>query len=338
MPASEFTHFAGPWARLNDVMGGVPLLHPDFVQELLRHFGTGKERLAILGSDDNPVAMGVINHIGPFEWETFQPPQSPVGLWLQRTDIPSLAVITSLLQSLPGMPLAIGVSNQDPAMIPRQADQARCETVDHIVTARVLVDRPFEDYWKGRDGKLRQEMRRRQKRLETLGWKARLERIDHPDQIEEAIADFGRLESVGWKGRSGTAIAADNIQGDFYRSVLEVFSARGKGRIYRLLFDAKIAAMQLCIEDNGILVLLKTTYDEEFGQHAPGILMQYEIFREVFADGDIRRIEFYGRTGEPQAKWCDNQVRTLYHANYYRWASLPKLRRAWLAARQRARA
>ena len=50
--------------------------------------------------------------------------------------------------------------------------------------------------------------------------------------------------------------------GSLLLGVFEAFCARGTGRIYRYLFDDKVVAMDLCIEDAGVLVILKTTYDE----------------------------------------------------------------------------
>ena len=46
-----------------------------------------------------------------------------------------------------------------------------------------------------------------------------------------------------------------------------------------------------------------------------------EILRHVFDAGRLRRIEFLGRLQSWQIKWCD-EVRTIYHVNYYRWPLL----------------
>lgn len=67
-----------------------------------------------------------------------------------------------------------------------------------------------------------------------------------PDDIAQAIADYGLLESAGWKAEGGTAIHPDNAQGRFYRAMLENFCRQGRGRVYRYRFDDKVVAVDLC--------------------------------------------------------------------------------------------
>jgi CelD/BcsL family acetyltransferase involved in cellulose biosynthesis len=228
---------------------------------------------------------------------------------------------------MPGMALVVGISCQDPDLVPRPSASGHISTLDFIHTARVLINGSFDEYWKARDGKLRQETNRRLKRLREASIEPRLELVKETAAVAAGIEEFGRLESAGWKGREGTAVRADNKQGDFYKSLLASFCSTGKGRIYRYWFGPSVAAMQLCIEGERTIVFLKTTYDENFKNHGPGILMQYAIMQQLFAEGTLDKVEFYGRSGQPQTKWCDNQIRTMYHVNYYRWPFLQKIRR-----------
>ena len=66
--------------------------------------------------------------------------------------------------------------------------------------------------------------------------------------------------------------------------------------------------------------------------------MKWEMFRELFADAGIQRVEFYGSIKEWQLKWID-ATRTLYHVNAYRFTLLrsahviaARLRRARMRA------
>jgi hypothetical protein len=52
--------------------------------------------------------------------------------------------------------------------------------------------------------------------------------------------------------------------------------------------------------------------------------MREEATRGLFESGKIRRIEFYGRVMEWHLRWTE-QVRTMYHVNYYRWPGLRRL-------------
>ena len=161
-------------------------------------------------------------------------------------------------------------------------------------TARILVNRPFDEYWKTRDVNVRRQIERRLRRLREDGIEPRLEAITDPAAIPGAIEEFGRIESAGWKGNAGTAIHIDNAQGTFYSRLLREFCESGNGVVYRYRFNANTVAMELCVNSGGTLVMLKTTYDESYAKYAPGILMRHAIFEHIFADKRIQKIEFLG--------------------------------------------
>ena len=49
--------------------------------------------------------------------------------------------------------------------------------------------------------------------------------------------------------------------------------------------------------------------------------MRQEAFKQLFDDGELKRIEFYGKAMEWHKSLSD-ELRTMYHINKYRWASL----------------
>jgi hypothetical protein len=107
--------------------------------------------------------------------------------------------------------------------------------------------------------------------------------------------------------------------------MLEALCRRGAGRVYRYFFDERLVAMDLCVEDEHSIVVLKTAYDESVPkQLSPTLLMREEATRALFDEGRLGRIEFYGRVMEWHLRWTD-EVRTMYHVNYYRWPVLRRL-------------
>jgi len=111
-------------------------------------------------------------------------------------------------------------------------------------------------------------------------------------------------------------------RGKFYLNMLEEFCRQGAGRIYRYWYNDDIVAMDLCIEGNGSIIILKTTYEESLNYRtAPALLMRQEAFKQLFSDGKLKRIEFYGRAMEWHTSLSD-ELRTLYHINEYRWPLL----------------
>jgi CelD/BcsL family acetyltransferase involved in cellulose biosynthesis len=322
---AAFAAFADRWRRLHAASAASPMLDWDFVAPLLAEFGAGGELLACCESGGQVLAMTILAPAGRGAWATFQPAQAPLGLWLQQREQALEPLLRGLVRALPGLPLLLGLTQMDPFLMPRPADGGSIRTLNYIDTAHVAVDGAFDVYWEARGKNLRSNLKKQRKRLEREGIVARLQVSRAPEEVAAAVADYGRLESTGWKAGQGTAVHADNAQGRYYRTMLENFCRRGQGSIYRYWFGEKLVAMDLCIEDGGTLIVLKTSYDESVPSSlSPTLLMREEATRALFDAGKIARIEFYGRVMEWHLRWTE-RVRTMYHVNYYRWPGLRRL-------------
>lgn len=333
VPARDFARHAARWQGLHAAGAASPLLAADFVQALLDVFGSGRELLAWHSDGDGdeaaPDAMTIVTPARPGVWSTFQPAQAPVGLWLQRDAAPVADRLPGLLQALPGPALMLGVTECDPVLMARPAADSGVRSVDYIDTARIVLAGGFDAYWAARGKNLRSNLKKQRNRLAQDGVTPRLEIRRAPAQMAQAVADYGRLETGGWKARGGTAVAGDNAQGRFYTAMLTALAARGAASVYQYWFDgpagARLAAMDLCVEGGGCIVILKTAYDEALGpQLSPALLMREEATRALFDGARFERIEFYGRVMEWHTRWTDD-IRTMYHVNAYRWPLLARL-------------
>jgi hypothetical protein len=321
---------AGPdriqaWDAVNRQAGALPFLESRFLLPLLDCFGSAGVRSAIAWRGQQPVAAALLRSEGLGRVSTWQPSQLPLGPWLVATGEDPLPLAVSLLaDALPGT-LALGLTQLDPRWSARPAVGPSIDTLDYVDTAWVDVDGPFEAYWEARGKNLRTNMRKQRSKLEAEGTPPRLETLTRPDDVAAAIADYGRLESAGWKAGRGTAVEAGNDQGRFYTAMLREFCAAGRGRIWRLKFGDKTVAMDLCIESDDTLVILKTAYDPEYRNVSPAFLLKQDAFQQVFDEGRVRRIEFYGKVMEWHTRWTE-QSRRLYHANVYRWSWIARTR------------
>jgi CelD/BcsL family acetyltransferase involved in cellulose biosynthesis len=323
-PARELHSVRDQWQALNH--SGNPALEPGFVLPLLEHFGDGTELLATASAGGEPLAMAILVRTAPGCWQTFQPSQAPMGAWVQQPGLAPTELTHGLFPALPGFPLLIGITQLDPEILARPASAPSLATLDYIQTARITVTGSFDAYWEARGKNLRHNMKRQRARLEKEGVKTRLEVLTAREDIEQALTDYGRLESAGWKAAGNTAIAPANVQGRFYRSMLENFAAAGTARVYQYRFDERIVAMDLCVVGAGALIILKTTYDEAYKAVSPAFLMREEAFRRIFETKAVERIEFYGKVMEWHTRWTD-EIRTMYHVNRYRWPAISATRR-----------
>ena len=316
-PLTQLERFEETWRQLHACAWASPVLAWEFIAALVKGFARGDELLAVGTRHERPLAMGILQRSSRVGWSTFQPAQAPIGAWLHDPEADLEDLLRALLRALPVPALVLGITQQDPLRAPPPAAQGCLATLNYIETGSVLVNRSYDIYWNERERKLRYEVRRRLARLAEQGLQPVLEKITRPEAVAAQVEDFGALESAGWKAAGGTAVHAGNAQGAFYRDLLTRFCGAGRGRIYRYQAGERLLAMQLCIEQGGTLAFLKTTYDERLRACAPGVLMKAEIFRELFEDGGIARIEFYGSLKEWQLKWIDAR-RTQYHLNAYR--------------------
>lgn len=327
VPATEFTRHAAAWDALNRAGGATPLLSSAFVAPLLESFATGKEFLAIATNAGQVQAMTVLCAPRFGTWQSFQPSQAPLGLWLAHPSGDYESLLSSLSKALPGVVLNVGVTQQDPDLVARPAPSERLATLDYIQTARITIHGDFDSYWSARGKNLRHNMKRQRAKLQTDAITPQFESLRAAQDVAAAIADYGKLEAAGWKSSLGTAVTPDNAQGRFYRALLEKFCADGTGVVYRYRFNNKVVAVDLCIEGAGSIIILKTTYDESIQNVSPAFLMRQEAFRELFDAQRLRRIEFYGKLMEWHTRWSD-EVRTLYHVNYYRRPLIQRMRQA----------
>lgn len=262
-------------------------------------------------------------------WETFQPAQAPLGLVLIGPGQDTFGVVQKIIRALPGPALGLSLLQQDPDFTDlKNLNSRQMGFVDYIDTPKLTLSGSFEDYWRvqGKEIDSTHNLTKRLRRLTRLNFRMTLRVDRHPDRVAECVAQHGMLEQTGWKGREGTAVTAENQQGAFYKEMLVNFCERNEGVIYRLYFNDDMAASQLALERNGMLIFLKTAYDEKQKELSPGFLLQLEILKFLHTEGRVKRIEFYGRVRNWHAKWRA-QTRTMYHINCDRGEWVTAMRR-----------
>ncbi len=316
LPSTKFGDIANEWDKFNNSTFNSPILESRFIQPAIEFFGNSNETIAKCTHNNDLVAIGIFKKYRFGCWSTLQPSQAPVGLWLCHSNIDFEPLVQSLAKALPGLCVLIGILQQDCELLPKPTTTLKTGTLKYIETARITLDTDFESYWQGRSKNTKKSIRKQYNRLKEKGLTSRLERIVAQEEVVEAIAQYGMLESMGWKSETDTAIHADNLQGAYYRNILESYCHTGNGVIFKYLIGDQIAAMDLCIANDESIVILKTAYDEEFGEYSPALLMHTEMFEHLFQEKKYKTIEFYGRVMDWHRKWS-SEIRDLYHINYY---------------------
>lgn len=325
LPAKHLQQHAQEWDAWQAASTNTPFFETLFLVPLLDVFGRGDELLAFHRSNGQVDAATIVRPVGRMRWELFMPSQLPLGPWVCKPGDGAVQLADSLLRALPGLGLSLGLPQVDPRLVERPAHTDKTHVMDYIDTSFIDIEGSFDAYWDARGKNLRQNTRKQFNKLQSEGTAVSLDTVRDAAGVAEAMVHYGSLEGAGWKAESGTAILPDNDQGRFYRAMLENFCRAGRGRIVRYRFGEQVVAMDLCIDNGPMAVVLKTAYDESFRTVSPSTLMRHEEFRQWWEEGRFQRIEFYGKTMEWHTRWTEAQ-RRIFHFTAFRWAWLGKWR------------
>lgn len=317
------------WDRLNAALcGSNPYFDSRFIDNLLKHFADGDERLCVHESAGNIDGMLIVKPQAWGVWTLFLPAQAQIGALLVK----DARLLADLPKALPGIAWSLECLCQDPLYdrFKFLRGELPLISMDHACTMGIRVDGRFEDYWQTRPRKLRHNMNRYFRRLHSAGLPLRLVHLDSAADMSSAVERYGRLESDGWKGRQGTAVHISNAQGRFYRDLLTDFALRGKASVYELYLGDTLAAMRLCVVSDGMMLMLKTAYDERYAEYAPGRLLLHTLLAHEFGQHRVDAIEFYTNANRDQAAWATH-TRMIRHVQIFR---SPAIKAAYLFARR----
>jgi CelD/BcsL family acetyltransferase involved in cellulose biosynthesis len=318
------TLFAAEWDRLNAGNTDLPFLDAKAVRSALQIFGEGREQLLVGRAGGRTAAMFVLVPDGAFRWQTFQPSQLPLSAWVADAAQPIAVLAESLLRGPLVSCLVLSITQIDPRFAPRARDDARRRHDDYIDIGWLDIEGTFADYWATRGKNMRQNMRKQRNKLAADGVVTAMRVLRRPDDMAPALSRYSALESAGWKADEGTAIHIANAQGRFYRNLLEQAAACGEALVYEYLFDERTVAANLCLIRGGVLIVLKTAYDESIRSLSPAFLLREEELQSFFSGTEVRRVEYYGRLMDWHTRLTE-QRRTLYHLTCYRWGWLRQL-------------
>ena len=103
--------------------------------------------------------------------------------------------------------------------------------------------------------------------------------------------------------------------------IMERFGAEGNADVFELRIDGRLASSRLLIGNEEFRIVLKTTYDEELAEFAPGRLLLYEMLQKLAEEPRPKRLEFYTKATVDQLAWATER-RPIFHATLFRWSAL----------------
>jgi hypothetical protein len=216
------------WDRLDRTH--LPMLDSEVVDLLLMHFGTGVETVAVCHKGASIVAMTIVARYRMVAWQTWQPPQQPLALWVHDESVALSSLMRTFVETQSCAMLS--VTQLDPHFYPRASD---IETFDCMRTAYVPVTTDFKTYWDARHN-LKTNLKKQRNKLAREGVTTRLEAVVEVHKMREAVADYGRLESRGWK-----RVVAQSIRRMHKASFMQRCSNIWRGAVKRRSIDTSSA-------------------------------------------------------------------------------------------------
>ncbi|UUZ51393.1 GNAT family N-acetyltransferase [Massilia sp. B-10] len=283
-PASEFAALSGQWAQLHVRCQASPMLAVEFVAPLIAEFGSGAELLAVCEHEARTVAMALVAPQGRGAWASFQPsPGADRPVAAGRCPCP--ARVAGRADGRPARPAA-GV-RPDPVRPPIcwRARQARTSCARWTTSTRRKLPSlsSFDDYWNARGKNLRANLKNSAQSSTRMPWscacRSAATRRTWPQRWPTTASSRARA------GRPAAAPPSTLKQcpGTLLpRHARRLLLRRSAGSIYRYWFGQQLVAMDLCIEDERQIIVLKTTYDESVPNSlSPTLLMREEACRAV---------------------------------------------------------
>ncbi len=128
-------------------------------------------------------------------------------------------------------------------------------------------------------------------------WKAPLERkwrkmerdheavftmVEPPVDLDAEFDEGLRIEASGWKGEEGTAIDSAPDTAMYYRSLARIFHERGEVRLNWIHLDGVAVSFDFCLLYRRRLYTLKSGYDEDYRNLAPGLVLRLAVIKRCF--------------------------------------------------------
>ena len=204
-PIREFDRLTSDWNALNAAAGDLPFLRSEFLVAGVAGI-RDRERDArdVRPRRRHHAAMGMLRrrapgNVGNVPALAAAARRFPAAQRNARRRHPRKPV----LRALPGLAVAVALTQQDPAFVARPPDSLLVETLDYIETATLTLGGTFDDYWAARGKNLRHNVKRQRAKLQEQSVPLKLDVIDTPERRRGRDRRLWAARRLGLEGARG---------------------------------------------------------------------------------------------------------------------------------------
>ena len=199
----------------------------------------------------------------------------------------------------------------------------------------------YDHFYRALPRNLRQELRRRRRRLEDSGLDIRFGQTDRltPSQLSRAAAiHHARQQCLRSKGIRRDSVFMDRERtAATFRSLLDYAADRGFARHYFVELDGELAACQFCFSHGRTLVQYMSAFDPQYAKYAPLKLLQLYLFQRETEDFQTRWVNMLPGTNRRKSEFAPNLTRYLNVAAVNTQSHMARLKHTWLITTQQLR-
>lgn len=130
--------------------------------------------------------------------------------------------------------------------------------------------------------------RKRRRLAEELGAPVRtVDRAADRTNIAATLDDYVRLEGAGWKGRAGTSLSDTPDLAKAFRQACLRWADAGRLSLLTLEGAGRPLAIRCAVRSGQSLFLYRIAYDEAFGRHGPGVLLELDTGQYFLEQQDM---------------------------------------------------
>jgi len=138
-------------------------------------------------------------------------------------------------------------------------------------------------------------IRRQERQLSEIG-RLEYDALTPNDDVAAWIEEFLQLEAGGWKGRESSALASNESERSYFKSIATEAFRRGRLVMLALRLDGRPIASKLNFLAGRASFTFKIAFDENYARYSPGMLLEVENVRRLHAQS---RIEWVDSCADP---------------------------------------
>ncbi len=169
--------------------------------------------------------------------------------------------------------------------------------------ACLRIDGAWEDYFRTRSRRLRENVKRAQRHLQQIG-EIKIAEYRHPETVNRAWKEILFIESHAWKWRSGIRINDSSFR-DFYLRLAQQIARRGWLRIMVLKINSTPIAFDYHVDYHGHIKTLKGSYHQDYARYSPGMLLTWYALQRFFDEG-AKEVDFLWGNLDYKQKWTNS--------------------------------